>query len=203
MAGLVGSGKVGSWLVLALVGVVGILFTLRQQPPSESLALEGMGEPVLGSVTAQVTPGPIKVFVSGAVQQPGVYTLAADSRVVDALAAAGGVTEEAAWEALNQAAPLTDGMQIHMPLQGTLPPAVPEAAVGSGAFGGHTGDLIPINRADAATLESLPGIGPALAGRIIEYRAAHGPFSRIEELTQVPGIGERLLEKIRDRLTLH
>jgi competence protein ComEA len=182
--------------VLVGVGLVGGALTMRP-PPVEPLLLEAPTP--APSVTAAPSPTaePLVVFVSGAVIAPGIYTLPPGSRVVDALQAAGGPAGGAAVERLNQATRLTDGMQIHMPAEGEAGVA-PAVAVSGGAAAASAAGPVSLNQADAAMLEGLPGIGPSLAARVIEYREANGPFQSVEQLLEVKGIGPAILEKIRD-----
>lgn len=157
--------------------------------------------------------GDVVVHVSGAVAEPGVVTLPAGSRVDDAVQAAGGATEDAELDSVNLARTLVDGEQIHVPLPGEEPPAVASAPAEDAAGQGSTDDatgtagtdgagLIDLNSADAAALEELPGVGPAIAARIIEYRDANGPFTSVDELEEVPGIGPVTLEEIRPMATV-
>lgn len=150
--------------------------------------------------------GQLVVHVAGAVQRPGVYRLPPGARVADAVAAAGGAKAQAWLDAINLAAPLADGVQVFVPARGQPAPAAawpPAATAGDGARGGAGvavgGAAAPLdlNAADARALEALPGIGPSLAARIVEYRARHGPFRRVEDLLAVPGIGPRTLERLR------
>jgi len=122
------------------------------------------------------------VHVAGAVASPGVYTLEVGMRVGDAVAAAGGVVDGADTDALNLARELVDGEQVRVPVEG----AVTESS-----------GLINVNVADAVALEQLPGVGPVLAGRIVTYRDAHGPFPSIDALDDVSGVGPTILEQIR------
>jgi competence protein ComEA len=129
---------------------------------------------------------------------PDVYTLPHGSIVKDALVAAGGAADDADLDRINLAAALAEGQHVYVPHQGEdLPPIeVPARGASSGADG-----LVNINTADAAQLETLPGIGPSLAGRIIAYREANGPFASVDDITQVSGIGPATLEEIRDLIT--
>ncbi|MBN2547742.1 MAG: ComEA family DNA-binding protein [Anaerolineales bacterium] len=149
------------------------------------------------------TPEPMIVHVAGAVAQPGVYSLAPGSRVEDAIRAAGGFSADANSSALNLAALVQDGERVMAP---TLPPAITAGApaVRSGTAEPllEAGQLININTASQTELESLPGIGPVTAQQIIAYREANGPFAQIEDLMDVPGIGEKTFEKIRDLITV-
>ena len=132
----------------------------------------------------------VVVYVSGAVASPGVLTLPASSRVIDAITAAGGATPEADLESINLARILVDGEQIRVGIVGESPPAAYEA-------GTPAGTCVRLTTATEAELQTLPGIGPALAQRIISYRATHPRLSTVEELDDVPGIGPSLIEKIR------
>ncbi len=145
------------------------------------------------------------VHVSGAVVAPGVYRLTSGARVGDAVEAAGGFAGDAATDALNLARLLTDGEQVDVP---TLEEAEQSAAQGtstgsdtgsgSSTSGSASSGKVNINTADATELDTLPGIGPALAQRIIDYRESNGPFSAIEDLKQVSGIGDKKFEQLSD-----
>lgn len=157
--------------------------------------------------------GRIVVHVVGAVVSPGVVVLADGARVADAIAAAGGAASDADTEQLNLARVLGDGEQVRVPHAGeqlVAPdpgPSPPGGASGgstAGASGGSTpgGGVVNINTAGASELEALPGIGPALAARIVEYRDGHGPFASVDDLTDVPGIGPAKLEALRSQATV-
>jgi competence protein ComEA len=139
----------------------------------------------------------IVVYLSGAVKTPGVYHLPLGARVDDGVRAAGGLNEDAAAEFVNLAAVLEDGQQVHIPTRDEIAAGTPQpTGTSSGADGGSlnaqaTPGLVNINTADSTGLETLPGIGPATAQRIIAYREANGAFLSIEELKQVSGIGEK------------
>ena len=156
------------------------------------------------------TPGPLRVYVSGAVVNPAVYALPAGSIVDDAVRAAGGFAAGADPVAINLAAPLADGIQIYVPAlaEGAATPPVisaPAATADPNAsrMGGVTmAGLIDINRATQADLEMLPGIGPTMAANIIAHREANGPFATIEAIMDVPGIGEGRFAAIQDLITV-
>ena len=133
----------------------------------------------------------VVVYVSGAVASPGVLTLPANSRVIDAITAAGGATPEADLESINLARILVDGEQIRVGVVGESPPP---ASAGTGT---DAQACVRLATATETELQTLPGIGPALAQRIISYRATHPRLSSVEELDDVPGIGPSLIEKIR------
>jgi competence protein ComEA len=134
----------------------------------------------------------IVVDVAGAVVHPGVYRLAAGSRIVDALTAAGGATEEADLAALNKAAPVRDGQRIYVPRPGETVPA--------GSVGSDAQLKIDLNHATASELEALPGIGPTIAARIVRSRGSH-PFTRIEELQTRGLVSARVFADLRDMVT--
>ena len=135
----------------------------------------------------------VVVYVSGAVASPGVLTLPANSRVIDAITAAGGATPEADLESINLARILVDGEQIRVGVVGESPPPASSAA---GPTAG-TGTCVRLATATEDELQTLPGIGPALAQRIISYRSTHPRLTSVDELDDVPGIGPSLIEKIR------
>ncbi len=130
------------------------------------------------------------VHVAGAVRTPGVYELAAGSRVLDAIEAAGGASSEGQPDRLNLAARVTDGMQIRVPVEG-------EPVVVSGMTESETGP-VNVNTASADQLEGLPGVGPATAAAILSHRSEHGRFGQVEDLLDVPGIGEAKLAVLED-----
>ena len=168
--------------------------------------------PAAGPGGLSTTSGSVVVHVTGAVARPGVVTLRAGSRVADAVDAAGGASADADTEQLNLARVLTDGEQIRVPRVGeVLPDPVPQpggaATPGAGTAPGKPGagsasGTVNINTASASELEKLPGIGPALAQRIVEYRDSHGPFASVDSLTDVPGIGKAKLEALREQATV-
>ena len=133
----------------------------------------------------------VVVYVSGAVASPGVLTLPANSRVIDAITAAGGATPEADLESINLARIIVDGEQIRVGVVGESPPP---ASAGTGT---DAQACVRLATATETELQTLPGVGPALAQRIISYRATHPRLSSVEELDDVPGIGPSLIEKIR------
>lgn len=160
---------------------------------------------VAPAVAATPTSGPIQVYVNGAVARPDVYLLPADGRIKQAILAAGGFTAEADTILLNLAQPLYDGMYIFVATQGVTPPPIPppdlsQTTSRSRAVELDTG-LININTATQPELESLPGIGPSTAQKILDYRDTHGPFAQIETILEVPGIGEVKFQQIRDLIS--
>lgn len=147
-----------------------------------------------------VTPQPLRVYISGAVAQPGVVTLPAGSLLADALDAVGGPADDADLDNVNLAAALTDNQHVIVPRR--TPTPRPTVAVTRAATATPVGALVNINTATAAELELLPHIGPAMAQRIIAYREAHGPFARIEDLQNVEGIGETRYKDLAPLITV-
>ncbi len=174
--------------VLASTALVAALLLVIQPPQGEPIRL------------VPPTPESLKVHVTGAVRRPGVYTLPLGSRVVDALQAAGGARADAALEAVNLAQPLEDGQRLWIPSreESALTPD-PDNLISSDDSPSEvpTPFKLNLNQASAEALETLPGIGPVLAQRIVAYREEHGPFQTVEDLLEVKGIGPVLLEKIR------
>lgn len=177
-----------------------VLFGQRR-PPAQPIEILPPPTSDIVAPTASVdpTPAPLRVYVSGAVRAPGVYRLEPDSLVQDAIEQAGGGTEEADLIAINLAHPLTDGEQIYVPALGESPPP-PAISKGQGSVSPASGNaelpagtLIDLNTASAVELESLPGVGPKTAEAIIAGR----PYSTVEDLLRVKGIGEKSLEKLR------
>lgn len=201
----------------------------QQSPGTQSTAQPGANpsESAQGSASGEAT---VRVHVAGAVNNPGVYTLPAQGRTVDAIAAASGAAADADLDRVNLAGTLSDGVQIYVPHRGeTATPAqiqpnggTAQAGQGNAANGASQGGTQPqpartltasgsaqkgstpvnINTATAEELQSLPRIGPAMAQRIIAWREAHGGFRSVDELDAVPGIGPSMLENLRPLVTV-
>lgn len=228
-------------LLIGLLAGLFVLLTRAPQPPPIALHPPPTPAP-LPTPLPTATPAPIVVYVSGAVNQPGLYSIPADGRVGDALAMAGGFAPHAEGDLLNLAERLWDGARVHVAYRqietvagdqnvqaeseselvvtattgegaqpasgisgGQLPTPTPspnQSATGSTPTGsteaGPTGGRINLNTATQRELESLPGIGPARAQAIIDNR----PYSRVDELTRVSGIGTGILAQVRDLVTV-
>ncbi len=178
-------------IALTLVGIV--VFQLLRPEPAEIILTSPTPSPLPQSTA---TPRLLRVYISGAVQHPDVYTLSLNSIAKDAVVAAGGATDDADLDRINLAMPLADGQHIHVPRLGEE--ALP-ADVSSGSPA--TTGKVNINRAGVAELDTLPGIGPSIAQRICDYRELHGPFARIEDIMEVSGIGQVTFERIRELIT--
>ena len=175
--------------LLAGLLAAGVILLVQSKP---------RGEPI--ELLPPPTPPPIRVHLCGAVAQPGVVVLPPGAILADALAAAGGALPGADLQAVNLAAPLQDGDRICLtnPATQTAQPDHPPLLTATPTDRG----LIDINSAQAEELEVLPGIGPVLAGNIVEYRQRNGPFGEVEDLLAVPGIGPGKLEAIRPFITV-
>jgi competence protein ComEA len=188
-------------VVVVAVGVVAAgWFVLRTPPaPATESLIPLVSTTTDGSpATATTTRSEVVVHAAGAVARPGVYRLGAGARVADLVEAAGGLVADADADRVNLAAPLVDGQQLYVPRHGeTVTPAPPASAPSDATRG-----LVDLNTADVAELETLPGIGPATAQAIVDYRAEVGRFSSIDELLDVPGIGEAKLAQIYDLVTV-
>jgi len=184
-------------LLAVTLGGAGLWYVRSLPRPVEVATAPSGGT---GSAPASASPSPevvVLVDVAGWVRRPGVYEFTEGARVIDAIDAAGGARSGALLEALNLAAPLTDGTQILVPREGQV--GVAPAPVTGGAV---AGGLVNVNSAIATELEELPGIGEVIAQRIIDYRTENGPFATVDELIDVSGIGDAILESIRELVTV-
>ncbi|HTH04921.1 MAG TPA: helix-hairpin-helix domain-containing protein [Ilumatobacteraceae bacterium] len=202
----VGPGRVVA--TLAVIPLVGVAAWWLVRPPSattesrlpytSSSATTSVlaGSSMAPAATAVERDG-VVVHVAGAVGAPGVYQLEAGSRVVDAVAAAGGLAADANADAINLAALLSDGQRVYVPAVGE---PVPISVDSSGST--QPAGPVDVNRATIDELETLPGVGPATAAAIVAYRDAHGPFASVDALADVSGIGPAKLAAIRDLVTV-
>jgi competence protein ComEA len=140
--------------------------------------------------------GEALVHIVGAVREPGIYHVSAGARVVDVVMAAGGFTDAAQLCAVNMARTITDGEQV------TIPQGDPNDCSAGGAASSTAAKKVSLNRGSVADFDALPGIGPTLAQRIIDWRLAHGSFTALTQLIQVSGISEKLYASIKDLLVL-
>lgn len=191
---------VGAALTLVLVGLGCAVFITAITPHGASSVVAPSAVPSGSPASGASGPGAgsnaavIYVHILGQVNKPGLYALHDGDRAVDVVAAAGGLTASADPAALNLARFLSDGEQI-------VVPAVGEAASTAAGAGTSIPGKVNINTADEPTLETLPRVGPAMAARILAWRAANGRFTAIEDLMSVTGIGEKTFEGLKDLVT--
>lgn len=164
-------------VVLASLAVASVGWVLGA--PSDPAPSERMGV-----VEVETAPRTVVVHVAGEVARPGLVELGEGSRVADAIRSAGGLLPGASADSVNLARRVVDGERL---VVGVASPAGREGS-----------DRLRVNSASAAELEALPGVGPVLAGRIVDHRDSLGPFGAVEDLLDVPGIGEAMLERLRD-----
>jgi len=184
-------------LFLFSIVLAGTIWALRRPEPPALTIITPTPRPT-------ATLAALVVDVRGAVAKPGVYTLPAGSRVQDALGQAGDVLPNAETRSFNMARKVNDGEQIYVPLIGeaTAVPPAPAKGVPSTAATKTPIGKININTASLEELDGLPGIGPTIAQRIIDYRNGNGAFKQIEDVTKVRGIGDSLFGQIKDLITL-
>jgi competence protein ComEA len=199
-------GRKSRWIRVSALGTVVLLSAVL----GYALHKPGNGPPVLGNQTetaatgsaaapAGAAAGPVQIVVDvhGDVRHPGVYRLAANARVQDAVAAAGGYNHPEDAALVNAAAVLDDGSEVVIPsaMQGTAD-APADSAGGDSAAVRVGGNKVDINTATAATLETLPGIGPSKAAAIVRFRTEHGPLHKADDLLQIPGIGPATVARL-------
>ncbi len=158
----------------------------------------GTGAGSAGQASAGSGAGTVFVHILGQVVKPGLYQVPTGSRAVDAVSAAGGFTPKADQASLNLAAPVVDGEQIVVVAVGEAPAPVVSATGGGPAPAAP----VDLNTADATALENLPGVGPATAQAILDWRQQNGRFQSVDDLLDVTGIGDKKLERMRDAVTV-
>jgi competence protein ComEA len=193
----------GAALVLVLLGLAAAVLVTALTPhggttvvaPTDGAA-SGAGSGSGG--VASPSPGVLYVQVVGQVVHPGLYEVRDGDRVMDAVAAAGGFTPTADQAGINLARRVADGEQLVVPAVGQAPPAGAVAGAGPGVPGAK----VDINTADAAALETLPRVGPAMAQRIIAWRTKNGRFRSIQDLRSISGIGDKTFDQLKDLVTV-
>lgn len=179
------------WAYLLLAVVLGVLaWRIAGRSPSPT-----QPDAARPAAIAQRPPAELLVHIAGAVRKPGVYRIAGDGRVIQAIRLAGGPTPAADLGLVNLAAPLQDGQQVLVPRR-----AVTAAGSPAGGPGAASGP-VSLSSATVEQLDALDGIGPTLAARIVAWRTQHGGFSSVDGLLEVPGIGQSRLDAIRGRVT--
>lgn len=182
----------------ATVSSTGSSSTPGSAPTTRAVAASAFSSPTASSATS----AELVVYVSGRVRHPGVVHLPPGSRVQDALRVAGGALAGSDLESINLAQPLTDGEQVRVARAGrgssvSMGGGLAGGSVAAGPAGTASGQVVDLNTGDATALDSLPGVGPVLAQRIVDWRTAHGRFSSVDELDEVSGIGDKLLSELR------
>ncbi|WP_431247415.1 helix-hairpin-helix domain-containing protein [Leifsonia xyli] len=194
-------------MLLIVAAVIAVLVSATASQGS-SVAVPSASAPWTSAATVPASAeaaagGRVLIHVTGAVRKPGIVSLGVGSRVVDAVAAAGGLTDDADPAGVNLARPVADGEQLVVPRQGEAPAPAPATGSGAaGAAGAGAGASVNLNTATQAELETLPRIGPALAQRIIEWRQANGRFAQPTDLLKVSGIGQKLFDGLKDRVVV-
>src|SRR3954449_4621630 len=190
--------KFAAWGAAALALVLLTAWYLARSRPADSAS----ASPVATIAVAQddgESGGRLIVDVAGAVRKPGVYRMASGARVEDALKRAGGATERADLSQINRAAKLEDGRQVLVPAKPSRTAPAAASAPG-GADAAAPAPPVNLNTATLEQLDTLDGVGPATAQKILDYRTEHGGFGSVEELDQIPGIGEKRLAALRDHV---
>ena len=181
-------------VVLAVVLLVGLALLGRRLAAADTARPASAAPATLAQLEA-AAPARLVVHVVGAVRRPGLYRLTDGARVAEAIARAGGGTRRADLSALNLAALLVDGSQVLVPLRAPPAPAGAQGALGNGAA---LSGKVHLSIATLEQLDSLPGVGPVTAQKIVDWRAANGPFRTVDDLDAIPGIGPARLEQLRD-----
>jgi competence protein ComEA len=176
---------------LALLLFVGSKLLARPQPSA------GMAPPVAPPTETAAAPTVVVIDVVGAVRRPGLYRLQQGARIADAVARAGGATTKADLALINLAAPLADGEQVVVPKRGAVAPSAAPSGAG-GSAGVPSSGPVHLSTATLEQLDSLPGIGPVTAQKILDYRQKHGAFTSADELDAVSGIGPARLDQLKD-----
>jgi competence protein ComEA len=203
-------------LLATTIASAGIWLLVRPSAPLvESVAPHASGVGIVAPLSTLPTPLTVRIHVAGAVVRPGVYSVSSSSRVVDAVTAAGGPTSRADLERINLAQTIVDTEQVFVPFRSsrttkiTVAPrlrpsrtTVPDALPIIGVPSTTVTPLINLNSATSDQLDTLPGVGPSTAKAIISYRNRKGPFGKVEDLLNVPGIGPSKVAALRDQVTV-
>jgi competence protein ComEA len=191
--------EVAGYAVAAFVVVLLALRLLHREPARDSRVAIAPATGATGAGRTATPPRPrlLVVAVAGEVRRPGVYRVPAGSRADTAVQQAGGMTRRGEGTAVNLAMPLRDGQQIVVPRRGAAVPGAGSTGPAAAAPGSPPAQPISLSSATVEQLDTLDGIGPTLAGRIVQYRDAHGGFRSIDELRQVDGIGDKRFESLR------
>jgi competence protein ComEA len=197
--------QLAAYAVAAVVVVVlGMRFMQGQARGGSGAAADGAQvarAPASVKIERPASTGAL-VHVAGAVRHPGVYRLHDGDRVEDAVERAGGARAGADVNAINLAAKVADGQQVVVPRRGAAAPAVGDPGAGEGSVGAASQPPVSLNSATAAQLDTLDGVGPATAQKILDWRREHGGFRSIDDLGEVPGIGPKRMAALRGKVQL-
>ena len=183
--------------ILVAAGCLALLLFLGSKLLARPQTSAGLAPPAAAPTeTTSAAPTVVVVDIVGAVRRPGLYRLAQGARIADAVSRAGGATAKADLALINLAAPLADGEQVVVPKRGTAALGAP-AGAGS-PTGASSAGPVHLSSATLEQLDSLPGIGPVTAQKILDYRQEHGAFTSVDELDAVPGIGPARLDELKD-----
>jgi competence protein ComEA len=180
-------------LAFLAVGLVAIVLAARHFTRGGGGAPAQAAQPVLAADEAAGSHSKIVVHVVGAVRRPGLYAVRDGARIADAVRRAGGTTRKADLEAINLAAPAEDGLQVVVPRRQPAVASGPTAPGEAAAAG-----PVHLNTASLEQLDTLPGVGPVTAQKILDWRQTHGAFTSVDDLDAIPGIGPARLEQLRD-----
>ena len=219
----VGTARLFFGVLLSAIAAISMWLLVRPSAPLvESLVPHASGVGIVAPLSTLPTPLTVRIHVAGAVVHPGVYTVSSSARVVDAVTAAGGATSRADLERINLAQTIIDTEQVFVPFRSsrttkitvasrlspsrtTVPvsrPTIPGALPIVGVPTTTATLLINLNSATSDQLDTLPGVGPSTAKAIISYRNRKGPFGKVEDLLNVPGIGPSKVAALRDQVTV-
>ena len=190
--------KLAAWGAAALVLVLLTAWYLARSRPSDSASAAPVATIAVAPDDGDDSGSRLIVDVAGAVRKPGVYRMASGARVEDALKRAGGATAHADLSQINRAAKLEDGRQILVPRRASQAAAASAPATAAAT----PAQPVNLNTATLEQLDTLDGVGPTTAQKIIDFRTAHGGFGSVDELDQIPGIGEKKLAALREQVRL-
>lgn len=195
---LIGRARENRLLLAVAASVIAVSLLFWSRGPSARVAppARALSHPL----ASPSIPAGVIVHIAGAVRRPGLYEFPNGARIADAIATAGGALHPADLDALNLAELLVDGVQLHVPRRGDTAETAAGAAASS--TGSPSVEVVPLNTADAAALDTIPGIGPVTAAAILDHRAEIGSFASVDELIDVVGIGPATLENVRPYVTL-
>jgi len=184
--------------ILVAIGSLVLVLFLGSKLLARPQADAALAPPAAPPAETATTATGVVVDVVGAVRRPGLYRLEQGTRIADAVSRAGGATPKADLSLINLAAPLADGEQVIVPKRGPAAVAAPAGGASGSVAGAPSTGPVHLSTATLEQLDSLPGIGPVTAQKILDYRQKHGTFTSVDELDAVPGIGPARLDQLKD-----